>query len=311
MCHCAQCGGASRGQEVDQRTRDRHAVAEYRNQAKKVRSEELRRANLAVESFVSTMSLADKASGPMTQSGGRLWAMNRPSHANGDILESEMSANTPPKQDNAFSKETHSSSSKQQLRSLLERLKIIEGNIGNVSSAASSKMRSVHAQDAGATQSFPLEQELQRARDLRSELQGLKSSFVEIHSAKEDVTERLESLLESLRAVKKTWQSASKHKTHDDLDTTAAVYDTGKLNFYILCYPASHRSFCRTSPSPYLGRSQPNHSGHDFHHCSTSGRLEGVPVRLSLRPRNDGLCRQACHHWVSIWDISSRRKTPA
>ena len=56
---------------------------------------------------------------------------------------------------------------------------------------------------------FPLERDLQLAKDLHSDLLCIKLGFNEVVAMKQFLTEQLDDLLQALKAAKQTWIEAS------------------------------------------------------------------------------------------------------
>lgn len=177
-------------------------MADYRFLANKAREEELQKTDEAIASFVASMSLADKASGTPTKTGSRLWSLASPAQADVDIMEAHITehrSSTLP--DSPLSR-------KQQIIGFLNRLKAIEKRLNELSSNASSRLASMGSPIL-AGEAFPLEQDLQLAKDLYSDLFRLKSGFNEVIATKQVLVKHIENVLRDLKTGKQKWKEAS------------------------------------------------------------------------------------------------------
>lgn len=208
FCRCIShgCGSSPRGGEQrDTRTFDKHGVDDYRLKGRKARVEELEKADSAIASFVGSMSLGDKVSGPSTRSGGRLWSMAPARAFDIGLLQahinphSDTPAPVPP-------------SREQPLQTVLNRLKRIEEKIGDLNSSTATTLSAIDP-PANCMAPFPLEVDLQSAKTLESELSRIKTDFHEVHATKEAITELLDALVVRLKVAKQLWGEAAKKAT--------------------------------------------------------------------------------------------------
>ena len=206
FCDCIShgCGKQPNGTEHDKRTIEKHRLADYRLLANVAQKEEFQKTDQAIASFVASMSLADKASGPAMKSGSRLWSLASPTHADIDLMEVHIS-------------ETRSSklpgsppSKRQRISEFLGRLKAIEKRLNDLKSSTSSRLASIGSPSSCRVgEPFPLERDLQLAKDLHLDLLCIKSGFNEVVATKQFLAEQLDDLIEALKAAKQTWIEAS------------------------------------------------------------------------------------------------------
>ena len=203
-CNCTShgCGKQPNGTEHDKRTIERHRLADYRLLASMAQKEEFQKSDQAIASFVASMSLADKASGPAAKSGSRLWSLASPTPADIDLVEVHISehrssnlSGSPP-------------SKRQRISEFLRRLAMIERRLNDLKSSTSSQLASLGSPSL-SSEPFPLEQDLQLAKELESDLLRIKSGFSEVVATKKFLVEQLDDLLQALKAAKQTWIEAS------------------------------------------------------------------------------------------------------
>lgn len=203
LCVCIShgCGKSASGTERDKRTIEKHQLADYRLLASQARDEELRKTDEAIATFVTSMSLADKASGSTTKSGSRLWSLAPPAQADVDIMEAHIN-------EYRSSNPTASPiSRKRQVDGFLDRLKAIEKRLNDLSSNALYRIANMRS-PSSAGEAFPLEQDLQLAKDLHSDLLRIKSGFNEVIATRQVLVEHVEKLLQDLKTEKETWRDA-------------------------------------------------------------------------------------------------------
>ncbi|KDR76670.1 hypothetical protein GALMADRAFT_139571 [Galerina marginata CBS 339.88] len=205
FCQCisSDCGKKSPlGTERDQRTIDKHRLADIRLLSNRARDEALRETNEVVASYVASMSLADKVSGPATKSGGRLWSMAPPAQADVEVMEAHVSEHRSSKPS------VPAPSKRQRIAELLDRLKSIEKKLDDLRSSTSSQLGNL-VSPCHADEAFPLERDIQLVNDLNSELLRIKSGFDEVVATKQFLIEQIDSLLQALKTAKRTWTDAS------------------------------------------------------------------------------------------------------
>ena len=206
FCDCIShgCGKQPNGTEHDKRTIEKHRLADYRLLANRAQKEEFQRVDQAIASFVASMSLADKASGPATKSGSRLWSSASPAQADIDLMEAHISEHRSTKPPDPLP------SKRQRISEFLGRLKAIEKRLNDLKSSTSSRLASMESPSpCRIGKPFPLERDLQLAKGLHSELLCIKSGFNEVVATKRFLTEQLDDLLQALKAAKQTWIEAS------------------------------------------------------------------------------------------------------
>jgi len=205
-CNCTShgCGKQPNGTEHDKRTIERHRLADYRLLASVAQKEEFKKTDQAIASFVASMSLADKASGPATKSGSRLWSLASPTRTDIDLMEAHTSEHCP-------SKLPDSPPSKRQcISEFLGQLKAIERRLNDLKSSTSSQLASMGSPNPCCVgKPFPLEHKLQLAKDLESDLLSIKSNFSEVAATKQFLVKQLDDLLQALKAAKQRWIEAS------------------------------------------------------------------------------------------------------
>ena len=206
FCDCISygCGKQPHGTEHDKRTIEKHRVADYRLLADRARKEESQKTDEAISSYVASMSLADKVSGHATKSGSRLWSLASPTQADIDIMEAHIS-------ERRSSKLPGSPPSKgQRIAEFLDRLKAIERRINELKSSTPSRLVNLESLSPSRVgEPFPLERDLQLAKDLHSDLLCIKSGFNEVVVTKQFLAEQLDDLLQAVKAAKQTWKEAS------------------------------------------------------------------------------------------------------
>ena len=209
FCRCLShgCGSSSQGgAERDTRTFDKHSVDDYRLKGRKARTEELEKADSMISSFVGSMSLGDKASGPPTRSGGRLWSTPPASASDIGLLHAHIKSH-------ADTPAPIPPSRQQRLQIVLNRLKGIEEKIGILNSSTSTTLTSIGSPTFRMAP-FPLEADLESAKTLESELSKIKTDFHEVHATKEALIELLDDLVVRLKAAKQQWREAEGKATH-------------------------------------------------------------------------------------------------
>ena len=206
LCDCIShgCGKKPHGTQHDKRTIKKHRLADYRLLANRARKEETQKSDEAISSFVASMSLADKASGPATKSGSRLWSLASPTQADIDITEAHISEHRSSKLPGLpLSKRQH-------IAEFLDRLKAIERRLNELKSDTSSWLANMGSPSPNRVREpFPLECNLQLAKDIHSDLLCIKSGFNEVVATKQFLAEQLDDLLQALKAAKRTWIEAS------------------------------------------------------------------------------------------------------
>lgn len=219
FCHCVShgCGEDPLGTEVDRRTLDRHGVADYRSKACKSREEQLQKTEDVIASFVSSMSLADKTSGPSTQSGGRLWSLVSAAQSDVSIMDAHIAEHRTQSRPTNLADPR---SKKERIAEHLNQLKGIEQRVDILISTSSSSLTSVGSPQH-VDEPFALESDLQHARALHSKLTHVKSSFDEVVATKQHISDRLHLLLQMLTTGKKMWKKAA--KLVHSLETNAPV----------------------------------------------------------------------------------------
>ena len=146
----------------------------------------------------------DKASGPATKSGSRLWSSASPAQADIDLMEAHISEHRSTKPPDPLP------SKRQRISEFLGRLKAIEKRLNDLKSSTSSRLASMESPSpCRIGKPFPLERDLQLAKDLHSDLLCIKSGFNEVVATKRFLTEQLDDLLQALKAAKQTWIEAS------------------------------------------------------------------------------------------------------
>lgn len=237
LCNCVSflCGTVSGGTQRDQRTIDKHGIADFRLRANEARVQELNKTDNAVSSFVASMSLADKTSGPTVRSGGKLWSPAPAKDSDIDIMDAHLTADAHPE---GSSSEGPSAGRKQRpgRAGLFDQLKKIEQNLDHLISTTN-LVSQAHCFPSSITQPYPLEANLQSARDLRSDLLSIKSGFLEVLAVKETITDRLEPFLRSLQEGRKSWISAARKYTPPSAPDDPIPYDTGKSFTYYIYHP--------------------------------------------------------------------------
>lgn len=206
FCDCIShgCGKQPNGTEHDKRTIEKHRLADYRLLANRTQKEEFQRVDQAIASFVASMSLADKASGPATKSGSRLWSSASPTQADIDLMEAHIFEHRSAKLPDPLP------SKRQRISDFLGRLKAIEKRLNDLQFSTSSRLASMGSPSpCHIGKPFPLEHDLQLAKDLHSDLLCIKSGFNEVVATKQFLTGQLDDLLQVLKAAKQTWIEAS------------------------------------------------------------------------------------------------------
>lgn len=209
LCRCIShgCGKPSGGgTERDTRTFDKHGIDDFRLKGARACAEKLEQADSAIASFVGSMSLGDKASGPSMRSGGRLWSMAPASAFDLGLLEAHIKPHS--------DAPAHVPLSKQQLlRTVLDRLKRIEEKIGDLNSSTAITLAAIGS-PAVRMAPFPLETDLESTRTLESELSKIKTDFHKVHAMKEELSEDLDDVVVRLKAAKQQWREAAGKVAH-------------------------------------------------------------------------------------------------
>jgi len=178
-------------------------LADYWLLANRAQKEESQKADEAISSFVASMSLADKVSGPSTKSGSRLWSLVSPTQADIDIMEAHISEHR------SLKLPASPLSKRQRIAEFLDRLKAIERKLNELQSSTSRLASMGSPSPSRMGELFPLEHDLQLAKDLHSDILCIKLSFNEVVATKHFLAEQLDDLLQDLKAAKQIWIEAS------------------------------------------------------------------------------------------------------
>ena len=206
FCDCIShgCGKQPNRTDHNKWTIEKHRLADYWLLANRAQKEEFQRVDQAITSFITSMSLVDKASRPATKSGSQLWSSASPTQADIDLMEAYISKHHSTKlPDPLLSKRQH-------ISEFLGWLKAIEKRLNDLKSSTSSWLASMGSPSpCRIGQPFPLEHDLQLAKDLHSDLLCIKLGFNEVVATKWFLTEQFDDLLQALKAAKQTWIEAS------------------------------------------------------------------------------------------------------
>jgi len=253
FCNCTShgCGKQPNGTEHDRRTIERHQLVDYRLLASVAQKEEFEKTDQAIVSFVASMSLADKASGPATKSGSRLWSLASPTRADIDLMEAHISEHRPSKLPDS------PPSKRQRISEFLGRLKAVERRLNDLKSSTSSQLAMGSPNPCRVGEPFPLEHELQLAKDLESDLLSIKSNFSEVAATKRFLVEQLDDLLQALKATKQRWIEASMQSNQQPSappypHSGPPEYKSGQWsNTGPLCFSNAYDFFQNTITTPF------------------------------------------------------------